>query len=221
MAKAPPKYGVKWSEVEPFQPATGRAKGIVALLGLEVALGAMAVPVWWALDQPVPPLPEGLLVTLGTLTFVGIPTVWFAAVGFWLLWFDRAYRNLPALGRRAIIYNKMHLFCWLIPVANLYTPYRMTKELWQASEPGTVGNWFGKPVPKIVGIWWAAFVISGLLLFVGVFEVAVPLQLHPDLALTVLLVFMVLYASAGVAADRSASSSVGKSGRMTPLNPSG
>ena len=200
MAKAPPKYGVKWSEIEPFQPATGRAKWIIALLSLEVALGAMAVPVRWALNQPVPPVPEGLLVALGNLAFFGIPTVWFAAVGFWILWFDRAYRNLPALGRCNIIYNKMQLFWWLIPVANLYTPYRMTKELWQASEPGTEGNWFGKPVPKIVGIWWAAFVISGFFLFVSPMVVLVPLRLNPDLALTYLLAFMVLNASVGVAA---------------------
>jgi hypothetical protein len=67
-----------------------------------------------------------------------------AAAGTYLVWFHRAYTNLPQLG-----------------VPDPFVPKRIHDDIWRASDPelpwpAARGRWASAPVPVLHLVWWAA-----------------------------------------------------------------
>lgn len=88
----------------------------------------------------------------------------FAAVVF-LVWINRVSKNLSPLG----VENQQHspgwaVGCWFVPIVWLYRPYQVMKELWRGSYseigPGGLETWSDSPVPRLLGFWWAAWLVS-------------------------------------------------------------
>jgi hypothetical protein len=53
---------------------------------------------------------------------------------------------------------------WFIPFANLFKPHQVMRELWKASQPGSVGEgWKQAKAHTLVGVWWWVFLISRFL----------------------------------------------------------
>jgi hypothetical protein len=85
-----------------------------------------------------------------------------------LIWEYRAFKNLPALKSNYTEFSPgWAVGWWFIPLANLIKPFQAVRELWNESDPEfdeesqflhVAGG-----TPKIVGFWWAAFLLSGIL----------------------------------------------------------
>jgi hypothetical protein len=83
-----------------------------------------------------------------------------------LTWLHRVRVNVRALGARRLAYRREWTFMgFLIPVLNLFRPYQVVKEIWQASDPSTGDPMAWKVVaaPFRIAIWWGLFVAYFLL----------------------------------------------------------
>jgi hypothetical protein len=92
---------------------------------------------------------------------------------FWtfLLWFRRAYRNLPALGADDLSASATEaVLSFFVPVVNLFRPYQLTKEIWRGSDLSALD-----PEQKVVfssalvGYWWTFLWISVVLRIIAWF----------------------------------------------------
>ena len=83
-----------------------------------------------------------------------------------LTWLHRVRVNVRALGARRLAYRREWTFMgFLVPVLNLFRPYQVVKEIWQASDPSTGDPMAWKVVaaPSRIAIWWGLFVAYFLL----------------------------------------------------------
>ena len=86
------------------------------------------------------------------------------AAVFLLIWLYRAERNARSLGAEGMRYSEGWSVGWfLMPVASLFMPYFVLRELWKASSPNATGEWRRTAVSPILGIWWAVCIIHGML----------------------------------------------------------
>jgi hypothetical protein len=80
---------------------------------------------------------------------------------FFLLWFHRVYRNLPALGVPRTHSTKWPVYVWFIPIANIWLVPRTVQETWDGSHGRLVkpkkGSWATTRLDPGVRLWWAAF----------------------------------------------------------------
>jgi hypothetical protein len=80
----------------------------------------------------------------------------------WLIWQHRAHANLEALGVTGLEYSpRWAVGWWLIPVANFWKPFQVNRELWKAS--AGVNDWRSLLTWPVLGLWWASWVLAGLL----------------------------------------------------------
>jgi hypothetical protein len=92
----------------------------------------------------------------------------------WSMWQHRAQANLRALGAADLRYSPgWAVGWWYIPFANIVMPFKVMRELWQASEPraGAI-DWKATPSTSLLGWWWATwlgarYVLPGLSLQLG------------------------------------------------------
>ena len=112
--------------------------------------------------------------------------LWIGLIGLLLitaflfcLWVVDAQRNVRDLGAEHLTFTPGWAVGWFfVPIANLWKPYQMMRELWQAS--ARPDNWPAVDVPPLVGLWWGAWIGSRML---GTFinASAGPLDTVPDL----------------------------------------
>ncbi|MBE3046925.1 DUF4328 domain-containing protein [Candidatus Bathyarchaeota archaeon] len=103
---------------------------------------------------------------LQILFFIG------TAVAF-LIWFHRAYKNLPSLGQRRFVFTPgWAVGFFFVPFLNFVRPFQAMRELWHGSDPGRweldapsdgsgIHDRLG--TPPLVGWWWALFLVSGIM----------------------------------------------------------
>lgn len=87
---------------------------------------------------------------------------------FFLMWFHRAHRNLPALGAQGLEYSPgWAVGGFFIPFLNLVRPFQVAKEIWKASttEEGLTDatNWQYASVSPLLGLWWGAWLLGNIL----------------------------------------------------------
>ena len=76
-----------------------------------------------------------------------------------LMWIYRANFNARRLGARGLKFSPAGSIGWyFVPVYSLWRPYRALKEIWQASMDPE--DWRAKPVPSLLPVWWAFWLIS-------------------------------------------------------------
>ncbi len=85
------------------------------------------------------------------------------AVFTFLLWYYRAYRNLPRLGATDLKHrNWAIVLYWFIPLVSLLLPKRVLNDVWRASDPepppAQGRRWRGRPIPTLLGWWWGVVV---------------------------------------------------------------
>jgi hypothetical protein len=104
------------------------------------------------------------------LVGVGLQTLaYITAAALFLVWFHRAYRNLPLLGVRPLRYdNGWEIGSWFIPVFNFVRPKQVADDIWRGSEPrpGPKRLEDGARVPALLHLWWAACCAAWLLALV-------------------------------------------------------
>jgi hypothetical protein len=101
------------------------------------------------------------IITLGTVGIVGLVVT---AVAWWV-WQYRAQANLVSVGRRSLDHGPWGAVgWWLVPVANLWMPFKTMRELWKASEPvEDPGAWTGLATWPVLGWWWALWILGNIL----------------------------------------------------------
>jgi hypothetical protein len=79
-----------------------------------------------------------------------------------LMWVYRANKNGRALGAAGMKYDPGWSVGWFfVPIANLFMPYWVLKEIWQASSPTPHGGWRQTTVSPLLALWWLVSVICG------------------------------------------------------------
>ena len=76
------------------------------------------------------------------------------SVVFVSIWVYRAYANLESIGRRARMSAAMAVGWFFIPIANLWMPYRVIREVWD----GTVG----RPAGGLIAAWWTCWLAGSV-----------------------------------------------------------
>jgi hypothetical protein len=99
-------------------------------------------------------------------------TVYIVTAVVFIRWFHRAYANLPAVGTEGLRHGTAWAIgAWFVPIASLFWPKQIADEIWRGSDPSSEpdqGPSLGSgKVPAIVGVWWLAFIASGLLVGAG------------------------------------------------------
>jgi hypothetical protein len=94
--------------------------------------------------------------------------VYFFTVVLFLIWFHRAYRNLPALGARGLKHTPRGAVAWwFVPFASFVKPYQIMTEVWRASNPdgsSTDGmGWKRLSTPSNLKLWWGFWIASSLI----------------------------------------------------------
>lgn len=90
--------------------------------------------------------------------------------GVFIAWFFRAYKNLRRLGVWNMRYGDgWAIGAWFIPFFNLVRPKQIANDIWRGSEPGVevATQWRQVEVPGLVHWWWALYLTSGALAYVG------------------------------------------------------
>jgi Domain of unknown function (DUF4328) len=87
-------------------------------------------------------------------------------------WFHRAYANLPAVGIEKLRHGPAWAIgAWFVPIVSLFWPKQIADEIWRGSgpslDPDEGRSWGQEKVPVVVGVWWLAFIASGLLVGAG------------------------------------------------------
>jgi len=108
------------------------------------------------------------------LQLLGFGLLALTAVGF-CLWTHRVARNAIALGARVPISPGMAVGSHFIPIVNLWRPYRILADVWNASNPDLEADPYRDPTPALVLVWWVVWVVS---------RYAGPALLHGDTAET-------------------------------------
>jgi hypothetical protein len=80
-----------------------------------------------------------------------------------LMWVYRVNRNVRALGAEGLRYTPGWSVGWFfIPIWNLFMPYKVIKELWQANSSSSNLEWRSAPVSPVLGTWWAVGLLLGI-----------------------------------------------------------
>jgi len=96
-----------------------------------------------------------------------------ASALLFIRWLSRTARNAQALGAVGMRFGpRAAVGWWFVPVFHLWKPLHVLKELFQASHPDYIDNWRQAPVPRLLSLWWALWVV---------FQVTVSLSLLADI----------------------------------------
>jgi hypothetical protein len=114
-----------------------------------------------------------LILVLGGLGMVAGALL---GVPIWGYWHHTAATNLQALGRAGHHTPAAHVYWWFVPFANLWMPYRTTKELVVHSHPDNEGLPIGgfdpalddaeeatAPLVGTLPLWWGLHLVSNIL----------------------------------------------------------
>ena len=154
------------SWARPYKSA--RTRAVMATIALSLILASIVSRVWILENYDTVVLLLGDEKTLDFWwTLLSIVVVVGGAVTI-LLWFARAYRNLPALGAHELTYSpRSAVGWWFVPVVSMVAPLRVTIELFKASDPSTRPNGRRErrqaALPKLVVTWWIVFLAALIL----------------------------------------------------------
>lgn len=101
-----------------------------------------------------------------------------AATGaLFLTWLHQARVNVRSLGMRRLRFAREWTWAgFLVPLLNLFRPYQVVREIWQASHPSNLDafRWREVQLPRLLTLWWSA-----MLAWAGLTLLGVPLELGP------------------------------------------
>ena len=94
-------------------------------------------------------------------------TVYIAITVFFLLWFHRAYRNLPALGGDRRWGTGWAIGGWFVPILASWRPKQIVNDIWRESGPRSTDAYGtkdeGNKVPNLFLVWWLLWLLMGSL----------------------------------------------------------
>jgi heme/copper-type cytochrome/quinol oxidase subunit 2 len=132
----------------------------VLSLGLKAAILLLLMQVK---EEGLPPANGTTYVALEQLIVVVQVGVYLTCAASFMVWLYRASRNVQALGTSGVEHSPGGAVgWWFVPFANLFKPYVVVKEIYQASKssPDRPRRWKLKPVPAVFGWWWTFWLLG-------------------------------------------------------------
>ena len=164
------------SESQDYKSGHGRAQWATILLAAGVLIDVLIVASLFSQADLLSRIMAGFTVTeaeaianddrLNNLAAVQT-FVFLGSAAAFLMWLDRARRNLPAFGARDLKYSPAWvLFGFVVPILSLFVPYQVVAEVWRASDPSantaSPPSRGRLPVTPIIGWWWALWLIANI-----------------------------------------------------------
>ena len=144
-------------------------------IGVGIASGlALAATVLWAVflgklggfeaNTVAPAAVDDARAVAGQLTSLVQWAIIATAIA-WFIWQHRAQANLRALGVADTRFTPgWAVGWWLIPFAWYVMPYLTTREVWKASDPEAGATDWLRSSAKLIGWWWAVWLVHWALL---------------------------------------------------------
>jgi hypothetical protein len=164
----------------PYAPLRGPTRWAAGLLAATGALGAVSLGVELSqlrlLFRPMAGEAARVLARAAQATtggaLGGLRLALFAATAVvFLTWVYHARANVRALGvRRPRFTRGRAIGAFLVPGLNLFRPYAVLGEIWQASDPAILDpfGWRSARVPRLLRLWWGALLAWAILAGVAV-----------------------------------------------------
>lgn len=88
------------------------------------------------------------------------------SIVYLLMWFRRAYYNLEVLQTTTQYSNSWAVWGWLVPILNLYRPYRMMTEIYTGARNYFIQNNLSRETISLswIGWWWGFSLINVFLI---------------------------------------------------------
>jgi len=158
-------------DMEPFRPVATLALVVTALLALDCLFSAASILSAVAQLGVLERIEQGTIddaeiaandareAALGGLGMA----LYLAAGVAWLVWFHRAYRNLPHFGHTPEQPTGWAVGAWITPILNLFRPYQIAREIWHASDPGRSHDMIAEGHPPLLAGWWTLWTLGNLI----------------------------------------------------------
>jgi hypothetical protein len=153
----------------PYRPLRGPARVLAILLVLVTVITAIGgVSDWLAFSRILGNTSTVSAEWPRQRTIASLQGVtYLATVTGFLVWFHRAYTNLHALGMEPLRCRAgWAVGGWFVPILNLVRPKQIMNDIWRGSDPAAPasndGAWHRAPVPALLQLWWALFLMSWL-----------------------------------------------------------
>ena len=162
------------AEIEPYRSPRALSRKLLILLGITLALDLIAVASGLSERSLLDRAQRGGVVTFDEaesndnrqmVIGLGQAAVFVVTVIVFIVWFRRAYRNLPALGARRLKFKPgWAVGAWFVPILNLFRPVQIASDIWAASDPALPDTpdtpWQTQKVSPLIGFWWASWLIA-------------------------------------------------------------
>jgi hypothetical protein len=103
---------------------------------------------------------------LQTIFGIGLFVFYIATVVMFCVWTYRVNANIHALGAANLRFTPGWAVGWyFVPIANLWKPYQVMKEIWRASK--NPSGWQDEASSSIVGWWWFWWIVSNVEISIG------------------------------------------------------
>jgi hypothetical protein len=101
---------------------------------------------------------------VGAASIAMLSLILMAGIVF-IVWQWRTAKNAVSLGRIGARYGPgWSIGGWFIPFGNLVIPVQIMQDLWRSADPqSSPDDWRSAPRSALVGWWWAAFIVAGLI----------------------------------------------------------
>jgi hypothetical protein len=158
----------------PYSSGHRRAQIVVLLLAICLILAIVMFAVDFRefgqlgrIAHRLPIAEADVMFTLRLVSALAIAWVlcYAATAGAFLFWIHRAHRNLTSLGSSDLEFTPKGAVGWyFFPFLNLFKPYQVMREIYNASAPTANENWnrLHQRAPAIVKCWWFFFLLMGL-----------------------------------------------------------
>lgn len=146
--------------------ATLRAGIVTDLLLLGCAAVNLSLYARLAADEFVSEAQLSAIDTASTLIGLVSLLLMVATIVCFIRWLTQARRNVVAMGARGLVHSReWAVWGWFVPILNLFRPYQVIEEVWRGSSAqfGRALAVMAAPVPSILGIWWGAWLVNGVL----------------------------------------------------------
>lgn len=157
-----------------FAPGGNRAISACVLLGANLAINAIATLFLFSQIDLLNRANAGARITLTeatandsrlqTLSSIQIIVFIITAIAV-LLWIYRAYRNLPELGAKGLVYSPgWAVGGFFFPIVNLVRPFQVVREIWKASDPTDADglSWKTSLTSPLIALWWIFYIGSNI-----------------------------------------------------------
>lgn len=173
---AGPEIPIPTGQSEPWEPLRGRAQVARVVLYVLAAVSAIAAVSDAFEIGMLARMQDGQAVSDAEIDFndarqgiIGVvqSLLLLATVVVFLMWFARAYFNLPRLGVRSLRYKPgWAIGAWFVPILNLFRPKQIANDIWRGSDPdlpreADAVGWHEGRIPGLLfGLWWALWLVT-------------------------------------------------------------